>query len=339
MRTRLTELLGIKLPIVGGTMMDLSTPDFVAAICEAGALGVVASANYRSYEAFRDALRQVRQRTDAPFAVNINLFPMMEKLDNIRYLELMVEEGVRIVETSGFAPPSELVERFKAHGLTWLHKCVGVRYARKAEALGADAVTVVGYENGGATGNLNVTTLVLVPSTVDAVKIPVVGGGGVVDGRTLMAVLSLGASGAIVGTRLLLSEECPAHPRLKQALLEAGELDTDVIMRSVGFAHRVWMNQPSRRVQELEARGTSIAEIYPLVSGQATRRMIETGDIEAGTISCSQGVGLIREIKPVRAILEEMVAEAERCHRALAAALAPPEKTAGQPESNQAAVQ
>jgi NAD(P)H-dependent flavin oxidoreductase YrpB (nitropropane dioxygenase family) len=317
MRTRLTELLDIKLPIVGGTMMDLSTPDFVVAICEAGALGVVASASYRSEQAFREALREVRRRTDAPFAVNLNLFPAMEKLDNLRYLEHLVAEGVGIVETSGFAPPPELVERFKQHGLIWLHKCVGVRYAKKAESLGADAVTVVGYENGGATGNLNVTTLVLVPATVDAVKIPVIGGGGVVDGRSLLAVLSLGACGAIVGTRLLLSEECPVHPQLKQALLEATELDTDIIMRSVGFAHRVWMNQAARQVQELEARGAALAEIYPLVSGEATRRMVQTGELQVGTLSCSQGVGTIREIKPVRAILEEMVAQAERAHASL----------------------
>ncbi len=313
-KTRLTELLGIELPIVGGTMMDLSTAPFVTAISEAGALGIIASAIYKDEKLFREDLKRVRAGTDKPFAVNINLFPMMKKLDNFRYLDIMAEEGVNIVETSGFSPPEDLVARIKEHRMIWLHKCVGVRYAQKAEKMGADAVTVVGFENGGATGNLNVTTLVLVPSTVDAVKIPVVGGGGVVDGRTLLAVLSLGASGAIVGTRLMLTEECPIHPNLKKALLEATELDTDVIMRSVGFAHRVWMNSPARKAAEVEARHGGIEELYPLVSGEAAKRMYDTGDLEAGTVSCSQGIGLIREIKPVREVLREMVAQASAQH-------------------------
>lgn len=312
MKTALTELLRIRAPILGGTMMDLSTAPFVTAISEAGALGIIASAIYREYDAFRDDLRRVRDGTDQPFAVNINLFPVMEKLDNTRYVEIMAEEGVRIVETSGFAPDEELVVLFKQAGFTWLHKCVGVRYARKAAALGADAVTVVGYENGGATGNLNVTTLVLVPSTVDALSIPVVGGGGVVDGRTLAAVLVLGAAGAIVGTRLLLSEECPVHPRLKQALCEADELSTDIIMRSVGFAHRVWMNSKAKEAAAVEKAGGGIAELYPHVSGTAARQMYETGDLDAGTVSVSQGVGLIREVKPCKEIIAEMVTEAER---------------------------
>jgi NADH:quinone reductase (non-electrogenic) len=309
---QIKDLLGIELPIIGGTMMDLSKPPFVAAICEAGALGILASAMYQDYDRFRGAIRAVRERTDKPLAVNINLFPMMKKLDNMRYLEIMAEEGLSIVETSGFAPPEELLGAFSQHGFTWLHKCVGVRYARKAAALGADAVTVVGYENGGATGNLNVGTLILVPSTVDAVEVPVIGGGGVVDGRTLAAVLALGASGAIVGTALMLAEECPVHVDLKRALLQADELDTDIIMRSVGFAHRVWMNEASKQAAAIEARGGGIEELYPHVSGEGARKMYETGDLTAGSVSCSQGIGLIRAIKPVKEVLAEMVAGAEQ---------------------------
>jgi NAD(P)H-dependent flavin oxidoreductase YrpB (nitropropane dioxygenase family) len=312
MRTPLTEMLGTELPIIGGTMMDLSTAPFVAAISKAGALGVIASAIYKEEDRFRDDLKAVRDATDKPFAVNVNLFPMMQKLDNFRYLDIMAEQGVKVVETSGFSPPDELVARIKQYGFKWLHKCVGVRYAQKAEKLGADAVTVVGYENGGATGNLNVTTLVLVPSTVDAVRVPVVGGGGVVDARTLAAVMCLGAAGAVVGTRLMLTEECPIHDNLKHALLKANELDTDVIMRSVGFAHRIWLNAPARKVMEIEARGGGIQELYPHVSGESARRMYETGDVETGTVSCSQAIGLVREIKPIREALLEMVQGAEQ---------------------------
>lgn len=308
---KLTGLLGIRYPILGGTMMDLSAAPFVTAISKAGALGIIASVIYKDYDHFRADLKAVKDATDNPFAVNINLFPIMEKLDNLRYLEIMAEEGVKIVETSGFAPPEELLGKFKEYGMTWLHKCVGVRYAKKAAALGADAVTVVGYENGGATGNLNVTTLVLVPRTVDEVDVPVVGGGGVMDGRTLLAVMALGASGAIVGTRLMLSEECPIHRNLKEALLAANELDTDIIMRSVGFAHRIWMNSRAKEAQQIELSGGGIAELYPHVSGEAAREMYETGDLDAGTVSCSQAIALAKEIKPVEDIIAEMVADAE----------------------------
>lgn len=316
-QTPFMKLTGARLPLVGGAMMDLSRADWVAAICNAGALGVVASAIYLDEQQFRDDLKRLKGLTDQPFAVNLNLFPMMRKLDNLRYLDLMAEEGATIVETSGFSPPEDLVARLKSYNMTWMHKCVGVRYARKAESMGADAITVVGYENGGATGTLNVTTLVLVPSTVDAVRIPVIGGGGVVDGRTFLAVLSLGASAAILGTRLLLASECPIHDDLKKAMLAATELDTDVIMRSVGFAHRIWMNGPAKKIAEIEARGGGIEEIYPLASGAAARKMYLTGDLEAGTIACSQAVGLCHSIKPVREIVDEIVEEAEAISRRL----------------------
>jgi NAD(P)H-dependent flavin oxidoreductase YrpB (nitropropane dioxygenase family) len=316
--TRLTKLLGIELPIIGGTMMDLSTAPFVSAISEAGALGLLASAIYLDERRFRDDIRAVRRKTAKPFGVNINLFPSMRKLDNLRYLEIMAEEDVRIVETSGFTPPDDLVAKIKEHRMTWMHKCVGVRYAKKAAQMGADAVTVVGYENGGATGNLNVTTLVLVPATVDAVSVPVIGGGGVVDGRSLLAVLALGAAGAIVGTRLLLSEECPIHRNLKEALLSATETDTDVVMRSVGFAHRLWMNAPAKKIAEIEAKGGGIEEIYPYASGEAAHRMYESGDVDAGTVSCSQGIGLVHSIMPVKDIFAEIMAQARRVHVALA---------------------
>ena len=318
-KTPLTELLGTRYPIIGGTMMDLSKGPFVAAIADAGALGLLVSASYMDYDAFRDDLKYVKDHTDQPFGVNINLFPMMRKLDNFRYLEIMAEEGVGIVETSGFAPPEDLVKAVKEqHGFTWLHKCVGLRYALKAESMGADAVTVVGFENGGATGNLNVTTLVLVPTVADALSIPVVGGGGVVDGRTMAAVLALGAAGVIVGSRLMMSQECPIHDNLKQALLEAGELDTDVVMRSVGFAHRVWMNEPAKKTAELEASGGGIADIYPYVSGEAAMKMYETGDLNAGTVSCSQAIGLVREIMPLKEMMAQMMEGARAARDSLA---------------------
>jgi nitronate monooxygenase len=318
-KTRITELLGIQYPILGGTMMDLSLAPFVAAISNAGALGIIASAIFKDPEKLRLEIRKTRELTDRPFAVNINLFPQLMPPDNRVFLDVLAAEGVRIVETSGHQAPEGLVALFREYGMTWIHKCVGVRYAKKVASLGADAVTVVGYENGGATGILNITTLVLVPSVIDAVKIPVIGGGGVADGRGLYAVLSLGAEAAIVGSRFVLSEECPVHPNLKRALCDADELSTDLIMFTVGFTHRVWMNEPARKTLEIEKRGGTLEEILPYVSGEAARKMYTTGDLDAGTISVSQAIGIPKKIMPVKDIVEEMIEQARTIHKRMAA--------------------
>jgi len=176
-KSRITEILGIEYPIIGGTMMWISDADFVASISEAGGLGVLASAIYHSREEFADAIDRIRELTDKPFAVNINLFPSMRPIDNDDYVDVLVDKQVKIVETSGHSAPEALCQRFKDAGMTWIHKCVGVRYALKVQSMGADIVTVVGYENGGATGKLDIGTLVLIPTVVDAVDLPVIGGG------------------------------------------------------------------------------------------------------------------------------------------------------------------
>lgn len=310
LNTRVTKLLKIDHPIIGGTMMDLSLAPFVAAISNAGALGIIASAIFKDPEKLRDEIKRTKDLTDKPFAVNINLFPMLAPPDNTPFIEVLAKEGVTIVETSGFSAPADLIGLFKQAGLTWIHKCVGVRYAKKVAAMGADAITVVGYENGGATGTLNVTTMVLVPSTVDAVSCPVIGGGGVADGRGLAAVLALGAEAAIVGTRFMLAEECPIHADLKKALCAATELDTDIIMRTIGFPHRAWLNEAAKKSLEVEARGGGLEEIYPYVSGESARKMYETGDLAAGTVSCSQAVGLMKRVMPAKEIVAEMISEA-----------------------------
>jgi len=192
-KTKMTEILGVQYPIVGGTMMSITDAKFTAAISNAGALGVLASAIYQTRESFGEALDELLELTNRPFAVNLNLFPMMRPIDNNDYLDVLLEKGVKIVETSGHSAPADLCARFKEAGLIWIHKCVGIRYALKVQEMGADMITVVGYENGGATGKLDVGTLVLVPRAVESLSVPVIGGGGVSDGRGLVAVLALGA--------------------------------------------------------------------------------------------------------------------------------------------------
>lgn len=315
--TRITRKLGIRYPIIGGTMMSISTADFVAAISDAGALGILASAIYTSKEDFAAAIDRIRELTDRPFAVNINLFPAMRPIDNDQYMDVLVEKGVKIVETSGHSAPEGLCQRFKDAGMTWIHKCVGVRYARKVEGMGADIVTVVGYENGGATGNLDIGTLVLVPTVRDAIGLPVIAGGGVSDGRGLAAVLALGAEAVIIGTRLLATAECPIHEKVKQALLQATEVDTRLVLRSIGATHRVWNNAAAEVCTELEKAGASLEELIRAASGEKARLMYRTGDLECGIMSCGQGVGLVHDVPTVAELFDRMMAQAEETVRRL----------------------
>jgi nitronate monooxygenase len=298
-------------------MMSISTADFVAAISNAGGLGILASAIYSSKEDFAAAIDRIRQLTDRPFAVNINLFPAMRPIDNDQYMDVLVEKGVKIVETSGHSAPEGLCQRFKDAGMTWIHKCVGVRYARKVEGMGADIVTVVGYENGGATGNLDIGTLVLVPTVRDAIGLPVIAGGGVSDGRGLAAVLALGAEAAIIGTRLLATAECPIHEKVKQALLQATEVDTRLVLRSIGATHRVWNNPAAEVCLELEKAGAGLEDLIRAASGEKARLMYRTGDLECGIMSCGQGVGLVHDVPTVAELFDRMMAQAEETVRRL----------------------
>jgi NAD(P)H-dependent flavin oxidoreductase YrpB (nitropropane dioxygenase family) len=310
-KSRITEKLGVKYPIIGGTMMWISDADFVAAISNAGGLGILASAIYHSREEFAVAIDRIRELTDKPFAVNINLFPAMRPIDNNDYMDVLVDKGVKIIETSGHSAPEALCQRFKDAGMTWIHKCVSVRYALKVQSMGADIVTVVGYENGGATGKLDIGTLVLIPTVVDAVDLPVIGGGGISNGRGIAAAFSLGAEAVIIGTRLLPTKECPIHDNLKAALVGACELDTMLIMRSLNATHRVWNNKAANHCAELEDACASFEEIYPVVSGDNAKKMYDLGELNAGIVACGQGIGMVRDIPTVKELLDRMMAEAE----------------------------
>jgi nitronate monooxygenase len=305
-----TELFGIKYPIVGGTMMHVSKPEFVAAISNAGALGMMASAMYESQDEFRQAVRRVRELTNKPFGVNLSLFPAMRPIDNDLYAEVILQEHAPIVETSGHRPPEDLLARLKAGGVKTMHKCVSVRHALSAQKAGVDAVTVFGTEGGGHIGEVGLTTMVLVPTAVDALSIPVIAAGGIVDGRGLVAALALGAEGVTVGTRLLVTAECPIHDNLKRALASATELDTLPILGTLRNTVRAWKNPAALKVAELESKQADMGEILSVVAGTATKRMYEDGDLDAGVIPCSQSIGLVHEVKPVAQVIDAMMREA-----------------------------
>jgi len=317
-KTRITELFGIEHPIVGGCMMHISEPEFVAAICNAGALGMMASAMFTTQDEFRAAVRKVKELTDRPFGVNLSLFPALRPIDNDLYVEVILEENVPVAETSGRRPPEELLARLKASGAMLMHKCASARHALSAQRAGMDAVTVFGSEGGGHIGELGLTTMTLLPRAAGALEIPVLAAGGIADGRGLLAALALGAEGVTIGTRLLVTTECPIHENLKQALAAATEVDTLPILGSVHNTLRAWKNAAALKVAELEADGAELWEILSLVAGTATKQMFKEGDVDSGVIACSQSIGIVSEIRPVAEVIEGMVQEAAAIRERLA---------------------
>ena len=309
-KTPVTELLGIEYPIIGGCMQHISGPDFVAEICNAGALGIMSSAMFYTQDEFREAVRRLKSLTDRPFAVNLNLFPALRPIDNDLYAQVIIEERVPVVETSGHRPSRDLVERLKSAGITLMHKCTNIQHAKSAHNMGADAVTVFGCEGGGHIADLMLTTFVLVPRAVDVLDVPVIAAGGIADRRGVRAALALGAGAVMLGTRLLLTRECPIHENLKKALLAATELDTVPILGSVHNTLRAWRNDASVKASELEAAGAEFGEILEVVGGTNTRAMMADGDVQSGVVACSEAVGLIEEINTVSEVIKEMGSDA-----------------------------
>jgi len=318
LKTKVTEMLGLEYPIFCGNMMNISYPSFAAACSNTGGLGIMASVMYRKPEELREALIELKSLTNKPVAVNVNLFPMLKPIKQIDHVKVMLDEGIKIIETSGHQAPDKYIPLFKEHGVTWIHKCAGTRYAQKAASLGADIVEVVGWENGGATGRYDIGTLVLTPATIDAIDIPVVAGGGISDGRGVAAVLALGAEAALMGTRLMATQECPIHENLKKAFINASIYDTMLIMRSLNATHRVWNNQAAQKVIELEKSKSDQMEIFNAAAGAKSMMMYEEGNLDVGVVSVGQGVGLIHDIPSVKDLIERIMKEANEIIQNLA---------------------
>jgi NADH:quinone reductase (non-electrogenic) len=309
--TRITELFGIEHPLLGGTMMHLSRAPLVAGISEGGGLGILASAIFQDMGELREEIEEIRNRTEKPFCVNLNFFPMLAPVPAEKVLEVCLEAGVTLFESSGHSAPATVAERIHEAGGVLIHKCAGVRYAKKAESLGVDAVTVVGWENGGAMGELDVSTLALIPRVVDEVNLPIVGGGGVGDGRGITALLALGAQGVIVGTRFLLAEECPIHDGIKERLIQTSELDTLPVMRSLRATHRCLNNEAARKVKEIEDDNGELQDLLPFISGESAKKMFKNGDTDLAIICVGQGIGQMKEVLPAAEIVRTMMAEAD----------------------------
>ena len=320
-KTRITELFGIKYPIIAGGMHLLSRAELVAAVSNAGGLGILASTTFETKEELREEIRKTRSLTNKPFGVNLNLFPMMRQRSVEEDIDLFIDEGVGIIESSG-ASPEPYIPRLKEAGGKIIHKVPAVRFAQKAESVGVDAVTIVGFECAGHPGMDDVTSLILVPLTADALKIPVVAGGGFCDARSFVAALALGADGVMMGTRFVATHECIVHPKIKEWLVKARETDTTLIDRSLGLPMRVVKNKPAEKALEMDKRGASLEELLTVISGELGRKAWMEGDIAAGVVSLGMAVGRIHEIVSVKKAIDDIIEEAQATCKRLNLSLA-----------------
>ncbi|MBM3141992.1 MAG: nitronate monooxygenase [Chloroflexi bacterium] len=317
MKTRMTELFGIKHPIMCGGMMWLAKPELCAAISNAGGLGNLTSGNYESGSDFRKAIAKTRQLTNKPFCVNITFLPSVRitKEMHKEYFEACCEEKVAAVEISG-APldrylGQDAIIQAKKTGVKLIHKLGSVRHAKHAEETGYDAVIAAGFEEGGHPLNDDVTTMLLTPRISESVKIPVIAAGGIADGRTLAAALVLGAEGVMMASRFIATTECQAHPRIKEELIRRQESDTTLICRTIDLQMRALKNELVHKVLEVEARHGSIEEIIPLISGERSQKAWESGDVDGAPFAVGQSIGLIKKIVSCQELLDGMVQEAE----------------------------
>ena len=302
LKTAICDLFGIQHPIIQGGMVHVGTAELVSAVSNAGGLGIIGTGNSEP-EWVRQQIRLTKQRTGKPFGVNIMLTsPFVKEL-----IEVVLEEKVAVI-TTGAGNPGDYIPRFKQAGMKVMPVVASVTLARQLEQAGADAIVAEGMESGGEVGET--TTIVLVPQVVDSVRIPVVAAGGIGDGRGLATALALGAQGVQMGTRFVCSDECIAHPRYKEEILKAGNRSTVVTGQSVGNAVRCLQNKLTHQSLALEKAGISKEELDLFSRGRMYLGLIE-GDIDEGSLLSGQIAGLIKEIKPVRTIIEETVAEAE----------------------------
>jgi len=311
LKTRITELFGIERPIVQGGLMWIATAQLASAVANAGGIGFMTALTFQEAEDLRAEIRKCRKMTKKPFGVNLTFLPSLRTIDYPAYIKVCMEEGIKFIETAG-RNPEPYMEQLKSAGIKVVHKCTSVRHAVKAEKIGCDAVSIDGFEAAGHPGEDDVTSLILIPLTRDAIKIPIIASGGFANGRGLVGCLGLGADGMNMGTRFVATREAPVHDNVKQALVNHGERDTRLIMRTLRNTERVLHNPIVDKVLEIESRGnTKIEDIVPYVSGLVGKEMLEDGQMDKGVLSVGQSMGFIGDIPTCRELLDRIMKEAE----------------------------
>lgn len=310
MKTRLTELLEIEAPIICGGMMRVGTADLAAAVSNAGGLGVMTALTCKTADGLREEIARCQSLTSKPFAVNITVGVVATPVDYGEYIRVIVESGVKLVETAGRSP-EPFMEAFKSAGIKVIHKCVTVRHALAAERIGVDVVSIDGFECAGHPGEHDIGGLVLFPAAADALTIPVVASGGIADGRGLAAALVLGCDGVNMGTRFMATKEAPIHQGIKDKIVEMDENQTQVIFRSYRNTARVYRNSISEKVAEIEAAGGGFEEVHAYVSGANQEIAWTTGDIEAGMVTAGLSGAFVHDVPTCQEVIDRIMADAK----------------------------
>lgn len=311
-KTVLTEKLGIEYPIISACMQWISTAPLVAAVSEAGGLGVLSSSTFQSAEQLKAEIQKIKQLTDKPFAVNLTLMPSLVVPDYNGYIRVCAEEGVKVMETAGRPPKDDMVKAIKDAGMLLMHKCTTVKHALKAQSIGADFVIADGCECAGHPGENDITTMVLTPCCIQALDIPVITAGGIGTGKQMAAALMLGAQGVYLGTRFLLSKECPVLPSVKEHIAaKATEMDTAILLRSFTNSTRMYNTPVAQRVLAKEKQGCEFKDVQEDMAGKTACKMFfETGDVMGtGTICVGESAGVINDVLSCKEIIESMVKE------------------------------
>ena len=312
MKTRITELFGIEHPILQGGMHFVGFAEMAAAVSNAGGLGMITALTLKTAEGLAAEIDRCREMTGKPFGVNLTFLPTLTPPDYPAFIRTIVDKGVTIVETAG-RNPEAYMPQLKEGGVRVIHKCTSVRHALKAQSIGCDAVSVDGFECAGHPGEDDVPNMILLPRAADELSVPFVASGGLADGRGLVAALAMGAEGVNMGTRFIATSDAPVHPRVKQAILDASELDTRLIMRPLRNTERVLNNAAVERLLEKERTlgdALQISDIIDEVAGVYPRVMQE-GDMDSGAWSCGMVAGLIDDLPTVDELIRRIMRDAE----------------------------
>lgn len=312
MKTRITELFGIKHPIIQGGMHYVGFAELAAAVSEAGGLGMITGLTQRTPELLAKEIARARDMTDKKFGVNLTFLPTFADPPYPEYIAAIIEGGIEIVETAGRSPEAHM-STLKDAGIKVIHKCTSVRHALKAQAIGCDAVSIDGFECGGHPGEDDMPNMILLPRAADELDIPFVASGGMADARSLVGALALGAEGINMGTRFVATKDAPVHQNVKDAIVAASEFDTRLVMRSLRNTERVLRNAGVDRLIEIEqqkGKDLKIEDILEQVAGVYPKVMRE-GNMDAGAWSCGLVVGLIHDVPSVKELIDRIMSEAE----------------------------
>jgi NAD(P)H-dependent flavin oxidoreductase YrpB (nitropropane dioxygenase family) len=313
MKTRITELFNIEHPIIQGGMHYVGYAELAAAVSNAGGLGIITGLTQGTPEKLADEIARCKDMTDKPFGVNLTFLPILNAPDYPGMVRVIIESGVKVVETAG-NNPVEYLPALKEAGVKVIHKCTAVRHALKAQSIGCDAASVDGFECGGHPGEDDIPNMILLPRAADELEIPFVASGGMADARSLVASLAMGAEGMNMGTRFLATKEAPVHDNVKQAILQATERDTRLVMRPLRNTERVLTNPAVERLLQTERElgadikfedvAAEVAGVYP--------RVMQEGEVDAGAWSCGMVAGLINDIPSCQELIDRIMRDADQ---------------------------